>query len=247
MAKQKDLAAYDKRYQILYENGVTFWNDHEPHPVLLQLLDQLKPGSHCMDLGCGEGFEARAMARAGMKVTAVDLSPTVIKKAIEATPADLDITFLTGDVTDLNRIGIQDNRFDLVTNIGCLHMMQLQEDRNAHLHEIKRVLKPGGLLYLQNGLCPDDVVPQTPEEEQILQGIKQTLHDVQPYEPIPRKIMTSEGEKEILLPLCPAGKTCSMAEYKTELKSAGFTIVHSERSSGANMPFEGIFIAECTD
>lgn len=243
MPKQGGLYAYEDRYRMLYEEGVEFWNEHETHPILLDLLKGLDKDSKCIDLGCGEGFEARAIAKEGFEVIGVDLAPIVIKKATESTPKNLKVKFINGDVTDLSTIGIEDKTFDLVTNIGCLHMMEDQEDRNSHLKEIKRILKPGGIFYLQNGLNPNDVTPKNEEEAKIVETLKEIRLNYEPGKKIPKTIKTKDGEKEIMLPLCPNGKFLSLKEYELELESIGFKIVSSNRSGVANMPFEAIIIA----
>lgn len=243
MPKQKDLSYYDERYKTLYKNDVRFWNEHEPHSLLMEFLTKLGEDAYYVDLGCGEGFEARAIANRGFRVTGIDLSPTVINKAKDVTPEHLNVNFIIGDVTDLKKIGIKDNSVDFVSNIGCLHMMHESEDRMAHLSEIRRILKPGGYFFLQNGLHPDDIEPKSSEEALILKQLKQFTSNYVPGKKIPRKIVTEEGEKEILLPLCPTGKTLFLDEYIHELEIAGFNIIKSQRSGGANMPFEAVIIA----
>jgi SAM-dependent methyltransferase len=142
-----------KKYMKL---EVYFWNEHAPSQRLLELVTNLPEGAKCIDFGCGEGHEARALAKLGFKVTGIDLSPTVIQRNKKITPPDLFIEFLAGDVTDLQTIGIVDGILDLALDIGCLHMMNEPMDRIAYLKGIKRVLKSGGFLYLQNGLNLDD-------------------------------------------------------------------------------------------
>jgi ubiquinone/menaquinone biosynthesis C-methylase UbiE len=53
--KQESLKAYDERYKSVYDLGVKFWNQHEPHPKLLSIAEELPQGARCIDLGCGEG------------------------------------------------------------------------------------------------------------------------------------------------------------------------------------------------
>lgn len=246
MPKQKGLFAYEERYQTLYNAGVTFWNEHEQHPMLRELLDELDKEAECIEAGCGEGFEARAIAAYGYKVVAIDLSPTVIEKAKKCTADELQIDYVVGDVTDLQSVCLRDNRFSLAVNVGCLHMMHEKEDRIAHLKEVRRVLKPDGIFFLQNGLELDDVEPKTPEEVEILNNLKKVQADYKRGKEVVRKIQTEKGEKEILLPLCPGGKTLTLRQYEQELQCAGFKVLRSKKSGGANMPFEAVIVARAS-
>lgn len=243
--KQESLKVYDKRYQFVYESGAKYWNEHEPHPKLLEIARGLPPEAKCIDLGCGEGHEARAVAAAGLTVTAIDLSPTVIKRAMESTDTNLKVNYLVGDITDLSTLGIESNTYNLAINIGCLHMMAENEDRVAHLTEVKRILVDGGLFFLQNGLSLEDVNPKTPEEKQTLEQLQEFFKkQPKPGELVSNQISTHDGEKNIMVPLCPNGKRLSMQEYIIELEKVGFSILFTEQSGGANMSFEAIIVAK---
>lgn len=56
------LFAYEERYRLVYEAGARFWNEHQQHPRLIECMGKLPAGSMCIEFGCGEGFEARALA-----------------------------------------------------------------------------------------------------------------------------------------------------------------------------------------
>lgn len=118
MANQKSLLDYDERYKKVYEAGGVFWNEHSPNPRLLNFITSLPKGSKCIDLGCGEGHEARTLAKLGFAVTGIDLSPIVIARNTLITPSDLSVDFFVGDVTDLQAIGISDQTFDFALDMG---------------------------------------------------------------------------------------------------------------------------------
>lgn len=139
--------------------------------------------------------------------------------------------------------GIEDGTFDFALDIGCLHMLSEPTDRNSYLKEVKRVLKPGAFLYLQNGLSLDDVQPQNAEQANELHKIKEFMQNHNSEKLVPRKIITTKGEREVMLPLCPTGKWLSLEEYTSELTTLGFLIIYSGRSGGMNMNFEAIIIA----
>ncbi|MDU4962351.1 MAG: class I SAM-dependent methyltransferase [Sporomusaceae bacterium] len=243
MAVQKNLLAYEERYKKVYDAGGVYWNERVSPQKLLNFVTHLPKGAKCIEFGCGEGHEVRALAKLGFKVTGIDISPTVIQRNKTITPDDLCVDYVVGDITDLRAIGIEDGTFDFALDIGCLHMMSESIDRSSYLKEIKRVLKPGGFLYLQNGLSLNDVLPENMEQAGELQALKEFMLNYNGEKPMLRKIVTSEGESDIMLPLCPIGKWLSLDGYISELIALGFTIISSGRSGGMNMTFEAIIIA----
>ena len=60
-------------------------------------------GARILDAGCGTGLLAVDLARMGARVTAIDLSPTLVELAEQRVPTDIDsgsIRFLSGDMLD---------------------------------------------------------------------------------------------------------------------------------------------------
>ena len=63
------------------------------------LLRHVPPDAHnAIDVGCGDGIVARALARRGLRVTGLDLSAHMIALASKHTAADLDVQYVVGDV-----------------------------------------------------------------------------------------------------------------------------------------------------
>ena len=70
--------------------------------LLSWLPDDLR-GKRILDAGCGTGLFATEAARRGAIVTAVDISPTLIRHAQERVPAEIGegrVTFVVGDMLD---------------------------------------------------------------------------------------------------------------------------------------------------
>ncbi|MDF1837576.1 MAG: methyltransferase domain-containing protein [Planctomycetota bacterium] len=60
------------------------WDDGKPNPNLVEWLEREKingEGKRALEVGCGYGQGALALAQAGFQVTAVDLSPSAIAHA----------------------------------------------------------------------------------------------------------------------------------------------------------------------
>ncbi|SCK13842.1 Methyltransferase domain-containing protein [Streptomyces sp. WMMB 714] len=65
------------------------------------LAEQLPPGSHVLDLGCGTGLPtARQLVEAGHRVTGIDLSPEMVKLARENVPEG---DFRRMDIADVEK------------------------------------------------------------------------------------------------------------------------------------------------
>jgi SAM-dependent methyltransferase len=66
----------------------------------------VRPGDEVMELGCADGFVTLALARAGYRVTAVDLSPRMIDVARERlAQGGLDARFIVADIREMEPVG----------------------------------------------------------------------------------------------------------------------------------------------
>src|SRR5437879_11802782 len=94
-----------------------------------------------LDVGCGTGVVAITAQRRGAKVTGLDLTPELLKRAQEnAAVADADVAWHEGDVESLP---FGDGAFDVVlSQFG--HMVHPRPE--IATREMLRVLKPGGLI-----------------------------------------------------------------------------------------------------
>ncbi|RSL34641.1 class I SAM-dependent methyltransferase [Salibacterium salarium] len=77
----------------------------------------LQRGMNAVDLCCGNGRHSRWLARLGIHVTAVDLSPALLKKAIDLT-SDLPVQYMRGDVRNISLKAEHDAVFNLFTSFG---------------------------------------------------------------------------------------------------------------------------------
>jgi SAM-dependent methyltransferase len=113
--------------------------DHETwvRPAFAALGDLC--GKRALDYGCGHGMAAVAMARAGARVTAFDLSPGYVSEARERAAANgVSVECLTADGEELS---FADASFDAVWGNAILHHLDLARAGR----ELKRVLAPGGV------------------------------------------------------------------------------------------------------
>ncbi len=108
------------------------------------LLPHLKPGFRVLDFGCGPGTVTVGLAQAVEpgEVHGIDMEESQIGMARSAAAAGGhdNATFHAGDVTDLP---FEDDSFDAA---HCHAVLMHVPDTAATLAEVKRVLKPGGIV-----------------------------------------------------------------------------------------------------
>ena len=97
-----------------------------------------------LDIACGEGTFAVAMAQKGLQVTGVDLSPQMLQLARErAERENVNAEFL---LQDMRSLAFEDKRFDLVTCwFDSLNYLLELEDLQRTFAGVYRALKKTGL------------------------------------------------------------------------------------------------------
>lgn len=132
--------AYEKLAQYYFEFVDTKpYNAYYERPGLLALLPEVN-GKRVLDAGCAAGWYTAWLLERGAKVTAVDLSPTMIEMTRRRV-GDRAALFQA----DMNEPlpFLEDESFDLVLSSLTLHYMKNWE---PVLGEFFRILKPGGKL-----------------------------------------------------------------------------------------------------
>jgi SAM-dependent methyltransferase len=127
---------------------------HSSGPDLAALVSSagLTGREQVLDLGCGAGHTALAVAPHAAAVEAVDLTPEMLKVAagLAESRGVTNITFRSADVAALP---FEDASFDLVTSRVSAHHYA---DPEAALREAARVLRPGGSILLIDTVAPED-------------------------------------------------------------------------------------------
>lgn len=96
-----------------------------------------------LDLGCGPGLYAARLAKRGMKVTGIDISPRSIRYASNyASENGLDIEYVNDSFLNIGYTG----EFDVAMQIYGEVSTFPDEDRDKLLSKVNDALKPGGFL-----------------------------------------------------------------------------------------------------
>jgi len=105
----------------------------------------LRPGESVLDVACGTGNLAIPAARAGARVSGIDIAPNLIAQArLEARTAGCVVAFEVGDAEALPYV---EDQFDTtVTMFGA--MFAYRPDRVVG--ELLRVTRPGGRVAMAN-------------------------------------------------------------------------------------------------
>lgn len=120
--------------------GYDVYRDFLNTPAFLDMLPEVA-GLSGLDVGCGEGYNTRLLARRGARMTAVDVAEVFIGHARQAEAAEpLGIDYRVASAVELPFAGAS---FDFAA--GFMSFMDVPETDRV-LAEAFRVLKPGGFL-----------------------------------------------------------------------------------------------------
>lgn len=132
--------AYDDRYRQVHSRNLE-WGSRVPTPILGQILASLgiRKEDSILELGCGEGRDARPLLEKGYHLTAVDISPEAIAFCRKADPLHAN-AYRTADCVR----GELDGTFDFIYAIAVVHMLVADSDRDGFYTFLRTHLKPGG-------------------------------------------------------------------------------------------------------
>lgn len=135
-----------KHGQFLATHGAgEIWNWESPAGKLRwkrrvnMLTAWIKPSMKVLELGCGTGYFTKEIVKTGASVTAIDISPDLIKIAKNTLKCN-NVAF---KIENAFSTSFLDNSFDCVVGSSILHHLEI----NEALNEVFRVLKPGGSMY----------------------------------------------------------------------------------------------------
>lgn len=117
MNEEHALTETARRWDERYRQRDTPWDLDGASPIIQRLASRLlSPGARVLVPGCGLGHDAAALAKAGMVVVGLDLSPTAVERASERHAGVPRLEFHRGDFFE---VGTALGRFDAVIEHTC--------------------------------------------------------------------------------------------------------------------------------
>lgn len=146
---------YDATAPLYESRHGEIFNQTEQHRIHTHLglaLQEVRTDSkliRTLDFGAGTGNLTRHLISLGSRVVAADVSSGCLREvqALSENSGLLDVSLLNGH--DLSQFG--DASFDMVATYSVLHHVP---DYLAIVQEFLRVLKPGGVIYIDHEVCP---------------------------------------------------------------------------------------------
>jgi SAM-dependent methyltransferase len=106
----------------------------------------LEPGARVLDVACGHGRHSLELARRGLRVTGIDLSPRSLALARQSAGAEsLDVDLRELDMRELDYDGEFDAALNLFTAFGYF---EEPADNEQVLDRVARALRPGGAFLI---------------------------------------------------------------------------------------------------
>lgn len=148
-----------------YDLWASIYDDEDNPLIRLEEAEVMRAlggvhGMDAVDLGCGTGRQALAMAAAGARVAALDFSEGMLAKA-RAKPGAERVRFMRHDLS--NPLPLDSSQFDRVT---CCLVLEHIRDLDQVFGEMRRVAKPGAR-----------IVVSEMHPAMILRGVTAHFHD----------------------------------------------------------------------
>lgn len=141
-----EIAKFDAIAHRFWDAQGEFGTLHSLNPARLEFITERAAlrDARVADVGCGGGLLAESMTRAGARVTAIDLAPSMIDVArLHAAGEGLAIDYrlLSAEALAADAPGA----FDVVT---CMEMLEHIPEPDATMRTLAQLLKPGGTLFV---------------------------------------------------------------------------------------------------
>ncbi|PAF34523.1 SAM-dependent methyltransferase [Terribacillus saccharophilus] len=147
-----DFHAQINKYSYTSRRAAPSWIN-----LIKNILDN-KQVNHALDIGCGGGIYTKALNEIGIPlVTGVDSSEVMLEAAAENCRGREGICFHKGDA---QVTGLESASCDLILERALIHHLQELQPCFTEAH---RILRPGGVLLIQDRTPEDCLLPGSPE------------------------------------------------------------------------------------
>lgn len=141
-----ELAKFSDLAHRWWDKDSEFRPLHEINPIRLDWISSVAPlkGKRVLDVGCGGGILADAMARKGASVLGIDLASKALKvaqlHALEAQTEGVQYREISAEALAAEQPG----SFDVVT---CMEMLEHVPDPSSIVKACAALVKPGGHIF----------------------------------------------------------------------------------------------------
>ena len=141
---KKYYAAYDERYKVIHNQGVS-WSSDRCTPIVMETIKKynINPDHRLLEIGCGEGRDSKTVLENGYNLIASDISKEAITYCKRALSSFKEHFFIMDCLSD-----DIDEKFDFIYSVAVIHMFVPDKDRNGFYQFIRRHLKPDGLALI---------------------------------------------------------------------------------------------------
>ncbi|MBP8061392.1 MAG: bifunctional 2-polyprenyl-6-hydroxyphenol methylase/3-demethylubiquinol 3-O-methyltransferase UbiG [Polaromonas sp.] len=145
-ADPAELAKFSALAHRWWDTESEFRPLHQINPLRLAWIDDIVPlaGKRVLDIGCGGGILADAMARKGAEVLGIDLAGKALKvaqlHALEAQTPGVSYREVSAETL----ADEQPESFDVVT---CMEMLEHVPDPSSVVRACAALVKPGGHVF----------------------------------------------------------------------------------------------------
>lgn len=175
-----EIAKFEALAARWWDRNSEFKPLHEINPLRMSYIDSKinLAGKQVLDIGCGGGILAEAMAHRGAKVTGIDMgeAPLAVAK-LHLLESGLTIDYLHASAEQFAKH--HPAGFDVVT---CLEMLEHVPDPASVLQACQQLLKPGGHLFVSTiNRNPKSYLFAIIGAEYLLRLLPRGTHDYQKF------------------------------------------------------------------
>lgn len=127
MTDRKYYEAYNERYKTVHSQGIRWFGD-KSSAIVGEIISKygLSQNMKMLEIGCGEGRDAQVLLEKGFQLLATDISPEVISYCQNMFPFYKNNFRVLDCVKDT-----LDETYDFIYAVAVIHMLVLDEDRDA--------------------------------------------------------------------------------------------------------------------
>ena len=182
MARDWWVDFHDDGYRFLYGQTLTPERTEVEIAGLVKLL-KLQEGAKILDLCCGDGRHSVPLQRRGMRVTGIDISMVMLRRAQERAEKVLPEGHAMPSwiLADARQTPLKPKSFDVAVCLFNSLGFGNDDDTRALLQQMYKALKPGGQLLTESVHRDHHVRVQPPEGEWQLDDVGGVAVDTQTH------------------------------------------------------------------